>query len=56
MEALVAAGRLRAPKAVLDELTRIDDACCKWAKAQQNLFTGEHQDPWGVWRRPAGER
>jgi hypothetical protein len=41
MEALVAAGRLRAPKAVLDELTRIDDACCKWAKAQPDLFMEE---------------
>jgi hypothetical protein len=20
------------------------------------LLDGEHQDPWGVWRRPAGER
>jgi NAD(P)H-hydrate repair Nnr-like enzyme with NAD(P)H-hydrate epimerase domain len=41
MEALVAAGRLRAPKIVLDELSRIDDACSKWAKAQTELFMEE---------------
>jgi hypothetical protein len=41
MEALIAAGRLRAPKAVLDELSRIDDECCKWAKAQTEFFTEE---------------
>ncbi len=41
METLVAAGRLRAPKIVLDELSRIDDDCCKWAKAQADLFVEE---------------
>ena len=41
MEALIAAGRLRAPKAVLDELTRIDDDCCRWAKAQTGFFLEE---------------
>jgi hypothetical protein len=41
IEALIAAGRLRAPQAVLDELSRIDDDCCKWAKAQAELFLEE---------------
>lgn len=42
MEALIAAGRLRAPKAVLlEELTRIDDDCCRWAKAQTGFFLEE---------------
>lgn len=41
VEALIAADRLRAPKAVLDELVRIDDACSKWAKAQTALFLEE---------------
>ncbi len=41
MEALIDAGRLRAPKAVLDEISRIDDDCCKWAKAQTELFIEE---------------
>jgi hypothetical protein len=44
MEALIAADRLRAPKAVLDELSRIDDDCCKWAKAQTGLFLEESTD------------
>jgi hypothetical protein len=41
IEALIAAERLRSPKVVLDELTRIDDDCCKWAKAQNKLFLEE---------------
>src|ERR1700722_16646500 len=41
MEALIATDRLRAPKAVLDELTRIDDDCCRWAKAQTGFFLEE---------------
>jgi hypothetical protein len=41
MEALIAADRLRSPRAVLDELSRIDDDCCKWAKAQTKLFLEE---------------
>jgi hypothetical protein len=43
MEALIAAGRLRAPKIVMDEIGRIDDDCCKWAKAQTDLFIEESQ-------------
>jgi hypothetical protein len=41
MEALIAADRLRSPKIVLDELSRVDDGCCKWAKAQTKLFLEE---------------
>ena len=41
IEALIAADRLRSPKAVLDELSRIDDDCSKWAKAQTKLFLEE---------------
>lgn len=41
IEALIAADRLRSPKVVLDELSRIDDDCCKWAKAQTKLFLEE---------------
>lgn len=41
IEALIAADRLRSPKAVLDELSRIDDDCCKWAKVQSKLFLEE---------------
>jgi hypothetical protein len=40
MEELIAAGRLRAPKAVLDEIKPGDD-CYKWAKAQSELFVEE---------------
>jgi hypothetical protein len=40
MEQLIAAGRLRAPKAVLDEIRPGDD-CYKWAKAQTELFVEE---------------
>jgi Domain of unknown function (DUF4411) len=40
MEDLIAAGRLRAPKAVLDEIRPGDD-CHKWAKAQTGLFIEE---------------
>ena len=40
MEALIDAGRLRAPKAVLDEI-RPGDECHKWAKAQPALFIEE---------------
>jgi hypothetical protein len=41
MEALIAAGRLRAPKAVMDEI-RAGDDCHKWAKAAQAaLFVEE---------------
>jgi hypothetical protein len=44
VEALVAEGRLRSPRSVLDELNRIDDDCCKWAKAQADLFLEETAD------------
>jgi len=40
VEALIAQGRLRAPKAVLDEIRPGDD-CHKWAKAQTELFVEE---------------
>jgi hypothetical protein len=40
MEQLIVAGRLRAPKAVLDEIRPGDD-CHKWAKAQTDLFVEE---------------
>ena len=40
MEGLIAAGRLRAPKAVLDEIKPGDD-CHRWAKAQTELFIEE---------------
>ena len=39
--ALITANRLRSPKAVLDELIRIDDDCGRWAKAQIGLFLEE---------------
>jgi hypothetical protein len=38
MEALIAAGHMRASRAVLDELERQDDDLAKWAKAQQGFF------------------
>lgn len=41
IEELIAAERLKSPRIVLDELTRIDDDCCKWAKAQTKLFLEE---------------
>jgi hypothetical protein len=40
MEALIDAGRLRAPRAVLDEIRPGDD-CHAWAKAQTELFVEE---------------
>lgn len=40
IEALIAAGRLRAPKAVYDEIKQGDD-CHKWAKRQTSLFIEE---------------
>jgi hypothetical protein len=40
MEELIGAGRLRAPKAVMDEIKPGDD-CHKWAKAQTDLFIEE---------------
>lgn len=42
VEALVTAGRLRAPKAVLDEIKAGDD-CHVWAKAQSALFVEESE-------------
>src|ERR1700733_13447477 len=44
IEALIAADRMRSPKAVLSELSRIGDACCKWAKAKTGLFLEEEAD------------
>ncbi len=44
IEALIAADRMRSPKAVLGELSRIDDFCCKWAKVQTGLFLEEEVD------------
>jgi Domain of unknown function (DUF4411) len=40
MEALIAAGRLRSPRAVFDEI-RAGDDCHSWAKAQTDLFIEE---------------
>jgi hypothetical protein len=40
MEALIAAGCLRSPKAVMEDI-RPGDACHKWAKAQTALFVDE---------------
>ena len=40
MEQLIAEGRLRAPKAVFDEI-KPGDGCHKWAKAQTELFVEE---------------
>jgi len=40
IEELIAAGRLRSPKAVLDEIKPGDD-CHKWCKAQTDLFVEE---------------
>jgi len=44
MEALMAAGRLKAPKIVLDEIRPGEnDPCYLWAKAQTELFVEESQ-------------
>lgn len=43
IEGLIAAGRLRAPKAVLDEIKPGDD-CHTWAKGQTDLFVEESTD------------
>jgi hypothetical protein len=40
MEELIAGGRLRAPRAVFDEI-KLGDDCHKWAKAQTELFVEE---------------
>jgi hypothetical protein len=40
IEELIEAGRLRSPKAVLDEIKPGDD-CHKWSKAQSKLFLDE---------------
>ena len=40
LEDLIAVGRLRAPKAVYDEI-KPGDACHKWAKSQTALFVEE---------------
>ena len=42
MEALIAAGRLKAPKIVFDEIKPGDD-CHQWAKEQTGLFIEESQ-------------
>jgi hypothetical protein len=43
IEDLIAAGRLRSPKAVLDEIRPGDD-CHQWAKGQVDLFVEESTD------------
>lgn len=43
VEALIEAGRLRAPRAVLDEIKPGDD-CHAWAKGQDELFVEESVD------------
>lgn len=40
MEALIASGRLRSPKAVLDEI-KPGDECHKWVKSQVDFFVEE---------------
>jgi hypothetical protein len=42
IELLIAEGRLRSPKAVLDEIRPGDD-CHKWCKAQTDLFVEESE-------------
>ena len=41
MEELIAKGRARSPKSVLQELERGSDALLKWAKTQHALFIDE---------------
>lgn len=43
IEALIASGRMRAPRAVLDEIKPGDD-CHTWAKGQTDLFVEESVD------------
>lgn len=43
VEALIAAGDLKASKEVLEELTRQDDDLCKWAKAHPDLFVEDSE-------------
>jgi hypothetical protein len=43
IEGLVAAGRLRSPRVVLDEIRPGDD-CHQWAKGQADLFVEESTD------------
>jgi hypothetical protein len=43
IEELIAAGRLRSPRAVLDEI-RPGDECHEWCKAQTELFIEESAD------------
>jgi hypothetical protein len=50
VEALIAAGRLRAPKAVMDEI-RSGDECHRWARAQTALFVEESVSVQGIVRR-----
>jgi hypothetical protein len=42
IEELIAAGRLRSPKAVFDEIKPGDD-CHQWCKAQTDLFEKPHK-------------
>lgn len=50
VEALIAAGRLRAPKAVMDEIRPGDD-CHKWVKRQTGLFVEEAVSVQGIVRQ-----
>lgn len=50
IEDLIAAGRLRSPRAVLDEIRPGDD-CHTWCKAQTDLFLEESADVQRIVRR-----
>lgn len=47
VEDLIATGRLRSPRAVLEEIKPGDD-CHKWAKAQTDLFLDEDHQVQGI--------
>ena len=44
IEQLIASGRLRASREVLDELQRVNDPCFRWAKARPDLFVDSNED------------
>ena len=54
MEKLIADGRVRASREVLDELERQDDECFRWARNQKLLFVDSHPAIQSVVARPMG--
>ena len=44
VEALIAAGRCTMPRQVFEELTRVDDGCAPWAKAQPGFVRDPPDD------------